>query len=539
MLSLERLPSLCAAYPLSTVAVGSVISVVFLRWWFRPRLLDSYFPIDEARCNGLKFVGKHSSRIAVKDIPDAIAEMKEVFRSNVTRPISNRKRQLQNLLRLLEENESKITEAITADLGRCPMLCAAYDIYPVVAEIRKFLKHIDSWAAPQRMGFSLLTAPSWDVHVAEPFGTVYVNGIWNFPFQLALSPIAGALAAGNNVVFKPCNSSRRSALLLSDLLFQYMDSRFVQVLGHPAIAEGDDYSVTAKILESRFDLVFFTGSTNGGRFVMERAAKTLTPVILELGGKNPVIVDHSADLGLAARQIVNARMINGGQQCISPDIVLCAEQSVDSLIAECIATAAKWYKTGGALSEDLGRSQSKMVNAKQLERVRKMVESTDGEVVFGGKWDAKSLMMEPTIVRLPALRELRREEVEAETFGPVLWIVPVAGGVKEAVQFVNDEMQKPLSLYLFSALKEHQNYVIHNTSSGAVQINGTITYAGHGHARFGGVGASGIGAYHGRHSFDAFSHCKPVVVSYLEPPFGLIYPPYDGSWKKELLRRII
>merc|ERR1739848_671509 len=168
--------------------------------------------------------------------------MRRVYRSNITRPVSNRKKQLRKLKQLLQENEQQILDAIKSDLGRHPLLAASYDVIPVVGEINKFIANIDAWSAPQRLGPSLLTFPSYDCHVVEPFGTVFINGIWNFPFQLALSPIAGAIAAGNNVVFRPCNTASKSAALLSDLLHKYMDSKFVQVVGHPTVADGDDYA---------------------------------------------------------------------------------------------------------------------------------------------------------------------------------------------------------------------------------------------------------------------------------------------------------
>ena len=249
--------------------------------------------MDESKFYELKYVGKHSSKISVEDIPKVVSEMKQIYRSNYTRRISNRKKELRKLYKLIEENEDKITAAIKADLGRCDLLGSLYEVYPVLAEIKKFMNHIEEWSAPQKMGVSLLTFPSYDCHVVEPYGTVYINGIWNFPFQLALSPIAGAIAAGNNVIFKPCNTSKQSALLLADLLHKYMDHKFVQVIGHPSIANGDDYKVTGAALENEFDLIFFTGSSNGGKFFMEKASKYLTPVILELGMYLPDVDVHA------------------------------------------------------------------------------------------------------------------------------------------------------------------------------------------------------------------------------------------------------
>eukprot|EP01084_Bolivina_argentea_P034681 64221_1 len=203
--------------------IGGVVLLYFaIQWWFKPTLKDSYFEIDEAKFYHLQHVGKHSSKIALDDIPKCINEMKRIYRSNITRRLSERKKQLQNLQRMLQENENHIAKALKEDLGRCDLLAKAYDVYSIIGEIKKFIKNIDSWAAPQRMGPSIMTFPSYDVHVIEPYGTVFINGIWNFPFQLSCSPIAGAIAGGNNVVFKPCNTAYKSALLLADLLHKYM-----------------------------------------------------------------------------------------------------------------------------------------------------------------------------------------------------------------------------------------------------------------------------------------------------------------------------
>ena len=248
-----------------------------------------------------------------------------------------------------------------------------------------------------------------------------------------------------------------------------------------------------------------------------------------------MLIDDTANLDLAAKEVVNARMINCGQQCISPDYVLCYESVVDKFIEKCTKYASKWYKIGDSIGEDLGGSQGKLVSKAQLERVKSMLASTNGKIIYGGNYDEQTNMFEPTIVKLKNIKQCGNEEtLKQETFGPVLWIMPINNDIKEAVNYINENMEKSLSLYLFSTNKEVQNYVMHNTSSGGMQINGTIKYAGHGQSRFGGVGKSGMGAYHGKHSFDAFSHLKPCVQTYMEMP--LVYPPYDGDWKKKLFK---
>lgn len=305
-------------------------------------------------------------------------------------------------------------------------------------------------------------------------------------------------------------------------MHKYVDPKFVQIIGHHTIA--DDYKLTDKILDNQFDMIMFTGSCNGGRYVMGKAAKYLTPVILELGGKNPVIIDETADVEKASRQILNARTVNCGQMCISPDYVLCSEKKLDAFVAAAEKTAYKWFDK----EENVDKFVGKIVSKKQFDRVVGMIENTKGEILVGGKSDEETRRVEPTIIKVDDWDDFGMKE---ETFGPVLWIKSVKD-VEEAVNYINTR-PKSLSLYMFSENQKNMDFVVNNTSSGGMQINGAAGYIANPNLGFGGVGASGMGAYHGDKTFYSFCHMKPVVKNLGEASF--LYIPRDTNFKMKLL----
>eukprot|EP01084_Bolivina_argentea_P034677 64215_1 len=497
-------------------------------------IYDKYFDINTEYVSNLQYVGKHASKIQLDDISLCINEMKIIYKSNITRIISNRKQQLQNLINLIEENEEALLDAVRYDLGRSDMVSSCCDIYPVLGELKQCINNIHCWSAPQRIPISRATFPSTDYYLIEPLGTIFVHGIWNFPIHLTLLPLAGCIAAGNNVVVKVANEANKTAILLCDLLHKYMDSRFVQCIGHPLI--GSNHVITSKILENEFDLIFFTGSTNGGKYIQSQAAKFMTPVILECGGKNPCFIDDTADIQMAARTICNARIINCGQFCIEPDYVLIYENVLNEFLFECKTFMHKHYKFGDELKDDLCVNQGQFINKTQFERVQKMLQRTNGEIICGGGYDEKTLMIEPTIVLLSDIQNVANDEptIKEETFGPILWIVPIkTNNINDAIHFVNNVQEKSLALYIFSENKRNQNLITHNTSSGGIQINGCLVYGVHHHSLFGGIGKSGMGYYHGFDGFLAFSHRKPIVHSWRE--MKLFQPPYS-EWKRVLFR---
>eukprot|EP01084_Bolivina_argentea_P132896 234514_1 len=502
-------------------AVAGKVAFEFMKWATTPSFNDDNFIINEDLLSNIQYIGKHASKIDMNNIGNACNEMKRIYQSNITRKLSNRKVQLQNLLNLLTENQDEIVNALYEDLGRDRFLAIAADIGAAKSSIKYLLKNLETLNKPQRIGMSVMTFPAIEYTVYEPFGTVFINAIWNFPFGTLFGPIGGAIAAGNNVIIKPCNTASKCSRVITDLLHKYVDSRFVQVLGGHNIANGNDYKITDKILENQFDFIFFTGSTNGGKYIMEKAAKNLTPVLLELGGKNPTIVDESANIEKTVRQVLCARTMNCGQMCISPDYVLCHKDKMNEFLEKAKLTLDIWGKD--SKHEYVG----KIVSDKQFMRVIDMLKKTKGDIIYGGKYDKNSRRIEPTIVRVNDWNDYGMSQ---ETFGPVLWVKEV-NDVKEAVDYVNKQ-EKSLSLYMFSENRKNQDYVANNTSSGGMQINGAAGYISNPNVGFGGVGNSGIGQYHGAKTFHTFCHSKPVVRNLGE--MKLIYPPRDG-WKLKLV----
>ncbi|MFI1465558.1 aldehyde dehydrogenase family protein [Nocardia carnea] len=450
--------------------------------------------------------------------PEFTADLKRVrtaFDSGRTRPLSWRTAQLEGLLRFIDECESEIAAAIADDLGRSPMATFMADIGPVRHEIRYTLSHLAKWMAPTPVLVSAATAPGKAWSLPEPKGVVLVLGTWNFPLLLTVQPLVSALAAGNAVVVKPSDLADKTGALLARLLPRYVDPEAVRVV----LGDG---KVNRRLLEQRFDHIFFTGSTAVGKAVMTAAAQHLTPVTLELGGKSPVIVTADADIEVAARRIAWAKSINAGQTCIAPDYVL-VEDSVRPKLVERLLVELPAH---GA------NDTTHIVNERHLDRLAEALTSHGGEQ-FGGTIDRAGLTIAPALVTDPDPdSELMREEI----FGPILPVLSV-GSAGHAVEFVN-RRPKPLALYLFTSSRKTERTVLEQTSSGAVVINHLLYHLLVPELPFGGVGDSGLGSYHGKHGFDTFSHYKAVLRKPGRPDPSVAYPPYSPAMQK-VLRRIM
>lgn len=456
--------------------------------------------------------------VASPDIPAIVADVRAVFATGRTRDVQWRRQQLLGLERLVVDNEAAIAAALHQDLGRKPFEAWLADVASVAAEAADAAKNIGKWTRRKhrRLEFSQLPGRGWIEY--EPFGTVLIIGAWNFPFALTLGPAVGALAAGNAVVVKPSELAPASSALMAQLVPRYLDPRAV------AVVEGDA-AVSKELIEQGFDKLCFTGGTETGRKVYQLAAAHLTPVTLELGGKSPVIVAADADIEVAAKRIAWTKLINSGQICIAPDYVL-ADASIRDELVERITQAVTAFEadaTGG----------KRIVNGRHFDRLTTAVAATTGDVVLGGGSDAAALEIDPTVVVDPALDEpLMTDEI----FGPILPIVTVQN-LDEAIAFVNAR-DKPLAAYLFTKSKDTRERVIREVSAGGLVVNHLIFHFATTRLPFGGVGPSGIGAYHGRFGFEEFSHRKSVLTKPTRPDLGkLIYPPYtEKAWK--LARKI-
>ncbi|WP_181778798.1 aldehyde dehydrogenase family protein [Pseudonocardia pini] len=444
-----------------------------------------------------------------------VTRLRATFEAGRTRSLTWRRDQLEGLHRLLTERESDIAAALEADLGRNAMGTFMGDIAPVTAEITHTLAELTSWAAPRKVRLPAGQQPGKARVVPTPKGVVLVIGAWNFPILLTLQPAVSALAAGNTVVLKPSELAPATAALLADLLPRYVDPAAV------AVVTGDA-AVSTSLLAERFDHVFFTGSDRVGRIVLEACAKDLTPATLELGGKSPVIVARDADLDVAARRIAWAKSVNAGQACIAPDYVL-VEDAVRPAFVERLLHHI----------ELAGQAEpTRIVSEAHFDRLDGLLSGHGGEVT-GGARERATRRFAPAVVTDPDPDSPLMQE---EIFGPVLPVIAVPD-LASAVRFVVARPH-PLALYLFTSSDATVERVQDLTNSGSFCVNHLLYQLLVPDLPFGGVGASGIGSYHGQHGFDTFSHLRAVLQkpTAIDPSFA--YPPY-GPGAQKLLRRVM
>lgn len=457
---------------------------------------------------------------AVSDIPGIVARLRDTFAAGTTRPLAWRRDQLQRMRAMLVEREADFLAALAADLGKPPTEAWATDVGFVISEIDHALHHLGRWTRPERVWAPLVTRPARATIVREPLGIVLVIAPWNYPVQLLLSPLLGAIAAGNCVVGKPSEVAANTSATLARLIPQYLDIDAI------AIVEGG-VSETQTLLGERFDYVFYTGNGRVGRVVMEAAAKHLTPVTLELGGKSPVIVDESADLEVAARRVAWGKYLNAGQTCIAPDYVLVADGIEEQFVEHVRRAVFDFYGPDPQGSPDYGR----IVSEQHLRRLVGLLDG--GKPTIGGTADESERYFAPTV-----LQEVRVDApvMHEEIFGPILPVLPVKS-VDEAIEFINGR-DKPLALYVFTGSRSARDRVLDQTSSGGAAVNSTMFQVAAPELPFGGIGPSGMGAYHGRASFQTFSHAKSVLRKRPKPDPALAYPPYT-SRKDRLMRRFL
>ncbi len=451
-------------------------------------------------------------------IPETVARLRRTFASGRTRDLQWRRDQLHAIEKLMSDNEAKIAAALDEDLGRKPFEAWLADIANTTAEARYAAKHVKKWARPQRRLLELSQLPGRGWVEYEPYGTVLIIGAWNFPFVLTLGPAVGAIAAGNTVVLKPSEVAPASSRVMAELVPRYLDTDAV------AVIEGDG-AVSQELIAQGFDRVMFTGGTEIGRKVYEAAAAHLTPVTLELGGKSPCIVAADADIDVAAKRIAWTKLINSGQTCIAPDYVLADAKIRDELVDK-INAAVTGFEAGGPGGQPI-------VNRRHFDRLTGALAATKGTVALGGGSDADNVRIEPTVVVDPDPNEpLMTDEI----FGPILPVVTVQS-VDDAIGFVNAR-PKPLSAYLFTKAKKVRDRVVREVSAGGMVVNHLVFHFATAKLPFGGVGPSGMGAYHGRWGFEEFSHRKAVVTKPTRPDVSkFVYPPYtEKAWK--LARRL-
>jgi aldehyde dehydrogenase (NAD+) len=444
-----------------------------------------------------------------------VARLRAAYASGRTRDLRWREVQLRGLLRMLRNEEAAILEALRDDLGRDELGGWMTDISTVRTEAEYALKHLRRWARPKRTALPVVTWPSKGYLVPEPKGTVLIIGPWNYPFNLTLCPVVGALAAGNAVAIKPSEFAPASARLLARLLPAYLDA------GAIAVFEGGA-ETTSTLLSIGFDHCLFTGSGQTAKKVLAAAAESLTTVTLELGGKSPAIVTADADIAVAARRIALAKTTNAGQTCVAVDYAL-VDRRVRARFVEELGRAF-----AASTAEGVQR-----VSRRQFDRLRALGHGHGGTVVYGGAADEETLTIEPLVLLDP---DTAAPVMSDEIFGPILPVITV-DGLDEAIRFVA-ERPKPLALYVFSERTSTLRRVVRRISAGVVIQNHVMLHALAPQLPFGGVGASGNGSYHGKWGFDTFTHVKPVVRAYAKPDLDLLYPPYTDE-KERLIRKLL
>lgn len=451
----------------------------------------------------------------------AADRLREAFDRGETRPLEWRRNQLQQLKTMMSEQGDELVRALQADFGKPELEAWTSDIAIVSQECDHALKHLARWTRPEKVRTPLQQSPGRSRIVRDPLGVVLIISPWNYPVQLLLSPLVGAIAAGNCAVLKPSELTPHTSAVLAHWLPRTLDPRCFQTV------EGGVAETTA-LLEQRFDHIFYTGNGNVGRVVMEAAAKHLTPVTLELGGKSPCIVDRSANLDVAARRIAWGKFLNAGQTCVAPDYILVHPDREEELIEKIGAAVNDFYGDDPKQSADYAR----IVNSRHHRRLAGLLKES-GDIVFGGELDEETCYLAPTLVRnVQADSPLMGEEI----FGPILPVL-TSPSIEDSIAFVS-QRAKPLALYVFTENADVEAKVIAETTSGGVCVNAILWHITSPNLPFGGVGPSGTGAYHGRASFETFSHRKSVMTKPTRFDLKLLYPPYSRL-KTKLVRRML
>ncbi|KAK3230627.1 hypothetical protein Dsin_002508 [Dipteronia sinensis] len=445
-----------------------------------------------------------------------VKELRASFANGKTRSYDWRVTQLKSMLKMIDEHELEIVKALRDDLSKPELESTVYEIAMLRNSITLALKEIKHWIKPEKVKTSLTTFPSSGEIVSEPLGVVLIISAWNYPFLLSLDPVVGAIAAGNALVLKPSEIAPATSSLLAKLVGEYMDSSSIRVV-EGAVTE------TSALLEQKWDKIFYTGNGRVGRIVMAAAAKHLTPVLLELGGKSPVVVDSGINLQVAVRRIIAGKWCcNNGQACISPDYIIITKEYAPKLVDTLKSELEKFYGKNPLESKDLSR----IVNSNHFTRLAKYLDEdkVSGKIVYGGERDKTNLKIAPTV-----LLDVPRDSLimSEEIFGPLLPILTV-DKIEDSFAIINSGT-KPLAAYLFTNNKKLRQQFVSTVSAGGLVVNDTTLHLAVHTLPFGGVGESGMGAYHGKFSFDAFSHKKAVLYRSFAGDAAIRYPPYTGG----------
>ena len=441
------------------------------------------------------------------EINEIVNKQSEFYSTFATFEYKFRLEQLKKLRQSIQDNQRILLDAFVADLNKCEFDAVTTEISLVYNEIDYMIKHLKRLMKPKRVSTTLLNFPSKGKIWHEPLGQILIMAPWNYPFQLAMCPLAGAIAGGNTIILKPSAYTPNVSNAIAKILSVFSDEYIAVVLG------GREQNQA--LLDQKFDLIFFTGSKNVGQIVQEKASKHLTPVVLELGGKSPCIVSDTADVDKSAKRIVWGKFLNAGQTCIAPDYIMVHKNIYNEFLDKAKEYTQNFYYTDGKLNENF----MYIVNDKHTQRLLGLIEQS--KVIFGGK--ANGRQIEPTIIKDVEFTDAIMQE---EIFGPLMPIIPYED-IDDVIRYINSK-DKPLALYYFGDKKECQK-VITYTPSGGVCHNEVIMHFTEKNLPFGGVGESGMGSYHGKKSFETFTHAKSVLCKAKKMELPLKYPPYTDK----------
>jgi aldehyde dehydrogenase (NAD+) len=454
----------------------------------------------------------------MKQIKDLVNLQRSFFQTHQTKEYKFRVQMLMLLYTQIKKKEAMILEALSLDLGKSHFEGYLTEIGVIYLEIKNAMKHLKKWMKPIKTKTPLSLFKASSTRIPEPYGNVLIISPWNYPFQLTLSPLIGAISAGNTAILKVSPESKHISGVMKALISEIYDPAYVSVV------EGD-IPISQALLKERFDYIFFTGSTTVGKIVMQEASFHLTPVTLELGGKSPVLIDGSVSLDLCAKRIIYGKFINSGQTCIAPDYVLIPKHLLETWVMYAIIHIKTFYKDQPTLSDDY----PKIINQKHYQRLIALLQ--DGDILYGGQFDNQKIG--PTLMTNIHKDSLLRSE---EIFGPILPIFTYETE-DEAISFIQS-LEKPLAFYPFSKNKAFLNRLINDISFGGATINDTLMHFANKHLPFGGVGYSGMGYYHGVHSFKTFTHYKSIVKRSTLVDLSLRYPPFHSK-KLNFIKKII
>ena len=446
-------------------------------------------------------------------LKECLGRQQKYFATGATRPIEFRIKQLKNLLLTMKNMEAEILTALKLDLGRSELESFAAEVGFVYREIEHTIKKLPKWSRVERVGTPLLLAPGRSYRIKEPKGVVLIIGAWNYPFQLVLAPLVGAIAAGNCIVVKPSEIAKSSEAVLAKIISKAFMPEYCHIQCGGA-------EITSQLTKMPFAHIFFTGSTKVGKIVMENAARHLVPLTLELGGKSPAIVDKNTNLSIAAKRIIHGKFFNAGQTCVAPDYLLVHESIRDVFLDELKKWITFFFGDSPANCKNYGR----IINEVHFDRIVSLI--SDGTIFSGGEYNAESRYIAPTLlIDVPVESRLMRDEI----FGPLLPIITYST-IDDLLRIV-ERNPHPLSLYVFTKDKTFYSQILERISFGGGCINSTLMHLVNSNLPFGGVGESGFGSYHGKKSLEIFSHEKSILKSYFFFDMALRYVPHGGTLK--------